>query len=365
MGRRTNTAVWLEKYKRWQIKVQKDGERKTFTCSVPGRNGQRECNRKADDWLDQNLDRTGTRFNVLFGEWIEELKLLTGTDHWQQYERYGRLYILKPIGNIKMGDLNEQHLQKVINAAYRKGLSKKTLSNIRACMAAFVKYGRKCKATSLVVENVTVPRNAPVKEKIILQPQDLVTLFKVDTVTMHNKTKYDLFVNAYRFAVITGLRPGELVGLERKDIKGEMVRLRRSINIHNEVTKGKNENAQRTFMLTPLAQKVLQDQFSKLEELGIESEAVFPDQHGDHVSQSTYSKRWARYRDQNGLSKATPYELRHTFVSLVKRLPEGLVKPLVGHSKDMYTYGTYGHEVIGDMQTTTELIQGIFSKYIK
>ena len=30
MGRRTNTAIWLEKQQRWQIKVQKNGERKAF-----------------------------------------------------------------------------------------------------------------------------------------------------------------------------------------------------------------------------------------------------------------------------------------------------------------------------------------------
>ena len=45
--RRTNTAQWMEKYNRWQIKVQKDGVRKTFYSSKPGRTGQREANAKA------------------------------------------------------------------------------------------------------------------------------------------------------------------------------------------------------------------------------------------------------------------------------------------------------------------------------
>lgn len=47
MGRRTNTAQWLPNQKRWQIKVQKDGQRRTFTSAKPGRTGQREANRKA------------------------------------------------------------------------------------------------------------------------------------------------------------------------------------------------------------------------------------------------------------------------------------------------------------------------------
>lgn len=55
MGRRTNTAQWLPNQNRWQIKVQKDGVRKTFTSAKPGRTGQREANAKADAWLDEGI----------------------------------------------------------------------------------------------------------------------------------------------------------------------------------------------------------------------------------------------------------------------------------------------------------------------
>ena len=37
MGRRTNTAAWNGK--RWRIDVQKDGTRKSFYSSKPGRTG--------------------------------------------------------------------------------------------------------------------------------------------------------------------------------------------------------------------------------------------------------------------------------------------------------------------------------------
>lgn len=35
--KRTNTAKWIESAHRWQINVQKDGVRKTFTSAKPGR----------------------------------------------------------------------------------------------------------------------------------------------------------------------------------------------------------------------------------------------------------------------------------------------------------------------------------------
>ncbi len=44
MGKRTNTAKWMENQNRWQVNVQKDGVRRSFTSSKPGRTGQRKAN---------------------------------------------------------------------------------------------------------------------------------------------------------------------------------------------------------------------------------------------------------------------------------------------------------------------------------
>ena len=57
MGRRTNTAAWNGKH--WRIDVQKDGTRKSFYSSKPGRTGQREANAKADAWLEEGINPCG------------------------------------------------------------------------------------------------------------------------------------------------------------------------------------------------------------------------------------------------------------------------------------------------------------------
>ena len=62
MSTRTNTATWDEKRKHWRISVQKDGVRKNFYSSTPGRTGQREANKKADAWLDGQI--VGPRLRV-------------------------------------------------------------------------------------------------------------------------------------------------------------------------------------------------------------------------------------------------------------------------------------------------------------
>ncbi len=364
MAKRTSTAVWLEKYGRWQINVQKDGIRKTFSSSIPGRNGQREANRKADDWLDDNIDNASVRCDRLYDAWIEELKVTTSRSYWEQYAMYGRTRIIPEIGRMKIDRLTEQHLQNVINTGYKDGLAKKTLQNIKGCMTAFVKWCRKNKATTLFVENLTIPRNAEVGERSILQPEDLAVLFRTDENEDHGKLVQDTYINAYRLEVVTGLRPGEIIGLRRSDIKGDRITIRHSINAYHEETKGKNTNARRVIALTPIAALILADQEKLRQQNDYKSDYVFPNELDDFIRPQTYRRRWQRYCKHNKITMTTPYELRHTFVSMMKNLPEGTLKQLVGHSRSMDTYGVYSHEMQDENKRTAAMLQDVLSEYI-
>ena len=72
MTTRTNTAKWTGT--RWRIDVQKDGTRKSFYSSTPGRTGQREANAKADKWLQTGVTDTTMRVRQAYG-------LLRGMQH--------------------------------------------------------------------------------------------------------------------------------------------------------------------------------------------------------------------------------------------------------------------------------------------
>lgn len=307
--KRTNTAVWLEKYNRWQIKVQKDNIRKTFTCSTSGRNGQRECNKKADEWLDDNISDSKLKVIELSNKYLEQLKITTSKSHWSQYEGYFNNWINPNIGTVRIENLTENHLQIPINKAYSKGLAKKTLCNIRACELNFLKYCRKSKTTTLFVESLLIPKSARVCERTILNPSDLQKLFTIDTSTCHNKIEYELFVQAFRFGVVTGLRPGELIGLKWSDIRESTLYIQRSINVNNEITRGKNDNARRTLYLTSIAINILSDQKAKLKEIRIESDYIFCDKYGDFIQERNYYKRWQKYCLNNSITKTSPYEL--------------------------------------------------------
>lgn len=206
MGRRTNTAQWLPNQKRWQIKVQKDGQRRTFTSAKPGRTGQREANRKADAWLDDGICNTTKRCSEVWAEYLISVKATAGTSYIEQVEKFGQNYILPVIGTRQIGDLSTGLLQDVLNRAYKEGclnpnskrqsrgnLSRKTLQGIRGVEVSFVKWARQHKYTTLRPEdeNLTVPKGARQKGRKILQPDSLRVLLSTDTRVVRGKVEPD------------------------------------------------------------------------------------------------------------------------------------------------------------------------------
>ena len=258
--------------------------------------------------------------------------------------------LLPAIGSRRVNQLTDQDLQEIINTAYAAGRSRKVLKLLAADLRAFCKYCRKARLSAYVPEELKIPAGARYKGKTILQPSDLVKLFNVDTTTYRGQTVEDEYINAYRFQVLTGLRPGEVIGLDWADIHGSMINVSRSVNVEGEQTRGKNENAVRSFQLSALACHVLDEQREAAGGLG----SVFRITNEQH-----YYKRWRTYCAANGLTPCSLYELRHTFVSVVKTLPAGEVKSLVGHSADMDTFGVYAHTLTGDAAHTAQAVNGV------
>ena len=351
--KRTNTAVWIEKQNRWQINVQKDGVRRSFYSSTPGRNGQREANAKADQWLEGDIVSATAKVKDIYPMFIETIP---SDEEKKSAIMYGNNYILPALANKKIATLTDDDFQTIIEKAAKKGitgkpLAKRTLMAMAFLMKRFMKFCRRKRLTTVTLEFLEIPQNAPAPKKNILQPADLRKLFECDQTKMNGNMVFDDYIHAYRFHVLTGLRPSELLGLQWGDIDGKKVSIRRGINKYSQVTAGKNENAQRYFYLTD----------SALEEINAQREISTSNSVFEIASQSTYRHRWMRFCAANDIPYVTPYELRHTFVSICRGLTEGELKSIVGHSKNMDTFGVYGHDVHGEKANIANKIQTIIT----
>ena len=205
-------------------------------------------------------------------------------------------------------------------------------------------------------------QRAPAIAEKVLQPDSLAVLFGSDTTIMRGQRVFDHYIYAYRFQVASGVRPGELVGLQIGDITntGDIC-IKRSINHIKKVIQGKNQNAIRSSTPSPLAQQAIEGQIKLLKDTGeplLAETTLF-----QIKSQGAYYKRWKRYLESTGLPAISPYELRHTFASIAKYLPEGTIKSLVGHSRSMDTFGQYGHALLNDSEQTAA-IGDLFAKLL-
>lgn len=98
MGRRTNAAVWIESQQRWQIKVQKDGMRKSFYSFARGRDGQREANAKAGARFDDGIANPNTKVKDVCPLWIQKKKDTTGRGNYEAIEYRFQKWVISRIG---------------------------------------------------------------------------------------------------------------------------------------------------------------------------------------------------------------------------------------------------------------------------
>lgn len=350
--KRTNTAKWIESAHRWQINVQKNGVRKTFVSAKPGRTGQREANAKADAWLEQGLQTRQKTVGSAYGEFLERARKVSSKSNWRPMESRWRTWIGPRIGRLRLEGLTTRQVQDILDDAKAAGRSRKYLSNIMGDLTAFFKYCRKAGYSTFIPDDLVIPAGAPRGEKTILQPVDLVKLLNFTETSYRGKTVPDELVHVYRLAVLTGLRPGELLGLRWADVQGDTVTVRGAVNVYGERTRGKNDNAIRRFELSALARQEMDAQRTLTGRL----EYVAPQIREQHLL-----NRWRRFCAHNGITPVTLYEMRHTFVSIAQQLPEGQLKALVGHSRSMDTFGIYGHHVDGQEADAAAQLDEIFA----
>ena len=349
-----NTPKWDGQ--RWRIREMRDGKMHSFSSSTPGAKGRKEVIKKYDQWY--YGETTGEKsVNKVCEEYLQDLIARRGitSPAYEQNAKYIRLYIAPKVGQMKICKVTLRDWQNVINTAQgrKEPLSEKTLKNLRGIIMGIIKFGYEDYQCELLRGSLYIPVGHSKKEKEILQKEDVTRLFEPSDLWYH-----PLFC----LGVLTGMRPGELLGLKVSDIQGNRIFINRSINCSNHITEGKNQNARRMIPIGKTAKEIIDRTIARNEEHNLHTEWIFCSTDGSQGKQSAMRKHWIMLKKERDLP-GTVYSLRHTFISLMKNvMPETMIKDIVGHSVAMPTFATYGHYYDGEENEAAEVIDLTFGQ---
>lgn len=339
---------WDEKKKRWILRIQIQNTRKAFTSSKPRMEGKRECRAKAEKWLDSVGSNESILFEDAFKRFLDYYFDRYGkSEQYVQYEKLGRNYLLPFLSGMKMGDIRLDDYQRVlseatpVNTSRTKNLSKKYLRNIMSTIKAFHKWAVAREYTRLnLMDELYVPKNAPERGRHILQLDDITKIFREPT-GLH-------YERALQFELLTGVRPGELLGFQIGDydpLTG-IIHIRRAVNSKGAITPGKNKNAQRDIALPERVRQIVEEQIEVSRSL--RSKWLFCQPSGMIGSQRGLLRCWKRICEAHGIDPETsPYSLRHTFYAHTEAfIPDRMIKIFFGHGDKTDSHALYGNHAI-------------------
>jgi integrase len=163
---------------------------------------------------------------------------------------------------------------------------------------------------------------------------------------------------AFYLLLFTGVRAGELLGLDWDDLQGDMLYIRRSVSTAGSkvlVSTPKTTKSERVVALAADVLEVLKrhrwQQAAELADmvkkgtLAHGSNAMFSTQDGMRLTHSALFHVWADLQQQAGLPHIRLHDLRHLHVSLLvaRGLDPRAIADRVGHATAAFTMTRYAH----------------------
>ena len=308
------------------------------------------------------------------GQWMEEwfehyAKVKVRPSSHQTYRGYIDNHIKPSIGKIQLEKLTSLELQKFYKKLLTngrvdrlesrhqaKGLSPKTVRNIHQIISSAMSLAKEQKLiVANPAEGCALPR---------LEHREMKTLPVEQLQSFLREAKESGVYELYYLELATGLRRGELLGLNWEDIdleRGDLRVKRQVARINGEVTEAplKTKNAYRTLPLAEDTVSVLLEQQKKVGS----SPWVFPSPNGGPISPDSVLHMLHRVLKRAGLPKVRFHDLRHTFATLA--LQNGVdiktVSGMLGHFSAGFTLDTYAHVTSAAQRQAAQTMGNVLS----
>lgn len=327
-----------------------------------------ECRQWIADatYIDEHSDlenATDMLVDAWFEYWIDLKKKTVRPNTVRNYSKRYERNIKNVIGNKLLTEVKPIHCQKIFSDMADEGYKTTTIYQTRIALYNMLEFA---KENEVIITN---PCKKSVKSDIG-KPSD-----KKEALTIDDQRRFlaaakgQSYEYQYRFALQTGLRTGELVGLKWEDINFERktLTIERSMEFRYKVGEWrvgppKSKSGYRTIPLTDEAICILKAQKEKNRKLKVIykewADTVFLCRKGQPVKNSTYDTALFKICDKAGIKRFSMHVLRHTFAT---RCIEGGMTPktlqkILGHSNIGITMNLYVHITEEEKQKEIDLV---------
>jgi integrase len=291
------------------------------------------------------------RFATVAERWWESHESPKATSTRQLYRGALDREILPNLGHRKLAEIDLAELQGLIAVWKGRGLSRSTVENylcpVRGVFKYAIRHGLAVSSPCGMLENVDLPPASDSEIHEWSQEEIEVLLQSSRYLARQPQARQD-YSHLLTVAVYTGLRLGELLGLEWGDVElGErpLLHVRRQWTKHEEVTATKTKNGLRRVPLWPEAVEALRA--VRGDRIPVAEEPVFTSREGGRLQHRNVQRRgFEAARDHANLPKhLTFHSLRHAFASLAyhRSVPLAVVSAVMGHSTVQVTASVYVH----------------------
>jgi len=198
-----------------------------------------------------------------------------------------------------------------------------------------------------VIDKLTLFQDSPKKSRITdkyLEPKELTAL--LDGMT---EKRWRLMTE---FLTLSGMRIGEVIALDKKDVWGDIVRIYKTYDANNHVlTDAKTLSSKRDIYiqaeLKECIERINEYMEWQKEVCGYETDIFFPDLDGSRLKYYSYSTYLRENSEKILGRRITPHVLRHTHCSMLasKGMSLEAISERLGHEDSRITKEIYLHKL--------------------
>lgn len=317
--------------------------------------------------------------NMTFKQFAEEWKQkhaskLSKTTYGNHVIRVDK-HLTPVLGHMEMNKITTMTLLNLMQNLTRKDdkdgeLSDRSKRDIYQTLSSIFTHAQKWKVIiNNPMDGVAAPKFKKKKLEVYEEYEIKQILSLVQSESMHWRIMITL-------ALTSGLRRGELLGLEWKhiDFKNNQIEIIQTIALSKDgpvIKDTKTDSSERIVSLPESMAKELKEYRKQWVKDKLKNgerwtenghEWLFCNEHGEHLYPSSPSNWWNKFLKKHKFRHIRFHDLRHTSASLLiaQGVHAKIISERLGHSRIGITMDTYGHVMRSADRTAADKLESLF-----